>query len=142
VESASDVEAMRLIRNSAREWMTNDPRPIGKAQQEIWWEAHKDTVQAFVYGLGDRTIGYGLLVPAPENSPGGLWCTLALIPSERGKGFGTLIYQHLVAKAGQPVWAEIFSKNYASIRAAEKAGFRRITSSNNRLIMCTQEVRA
>jgi RimJ/RimL family protein N-acetyltransferase len=71
----------------------------------------------------------GLLKVFPTDSKKASEVTLIVAKSHRGQGLGTQAYRHarkVVPLASQKLTANIGSKNIASIKAARKAGFKRI----------------
>lgn len=114
-----DVETLRLIRNSGREWMTRDTREIGRDQQRQWWQAHGQKMQVYLFSEADTDIGYGLL--RYDNNR--LWCSLAVLPRYQRQGYGTAIYRWLALSTDENVYAEILADNTPSIRACLRAGY-------------------
>lgn len=120
VTTDDDVEMLRVIRNSGRQWMTRMTSEITREQQRTWWEARDPVVcPIWIASVAQTTIGYGLL----RRDGGRWWASLAVRPSMRGQGFGTQIYRYLALATPEDVWAEIYADNTASLRAALRAGF-------------------
>ncbi len=121
VTTNEDLETLRQIRNSGRQWMTRDPSEITPEQQRAWWASldHAST-KVWLFSESATDVGYGLL--RLEN--GRAWCSLAVLPRHQGHGYGTAIYRWLaLSQFGWSIWAEILADNTPSIRAALRAGF-------------------
>ena len=121
VLSQDDVEELRVIRNSGRQWMTRDTSEIAPEQQRAWWE-HLDHAgtKVYLFRIAETSIGYGLI----RLERGRVWCSLAVLPRYQGHGYGTQIYQYLALSQPQwDVYAEILADNTPSIRACLSAGF-------------------
>lgn len=116
----ADGELIRQIRNSGRQWMTRDAREIGRDEQRTWW-ARRDAaaVPIWIASIAATPIGYGLLRADSERT----WCSLAVLPRERGRGYGSAIYTFLAHATAADVYAEILADNTPSIRACLRAGY-------------------
>lgn len=121
VKTLEDVETLRQIRNSGRQWMTRHTAEITPERQQAWWkDACRDANLAlWLFSVAQTDIGYGLL--RRENDR--LWCSLAVLPRHQGQGYGTQIYRYLALSTTQDVWAEILADNTASIKACLNAGY-------------------
>lgn len=121
VKTPEDVETLRQIRNSGRQWMTRDTSEITSEQQQAWWKnaCHDPALQVWLFSEAATDIGYGLLRRESDQ----LWCSLAVLPRYQGQGYGTAIYRYLALSASESVWAEILADNTPSIRACLKAGY-------------------
>jgi ribosomal protein S18 acetylase RimI-like enzyme len=131
-ETAEDIEAVRVIRNNGREWMTGDTSEIdAERQAEFWRSLDPSLVRLYVAELDGAVVGYGLL---RQPLYGAWWVSLAVAPDHRGRGIGAELYARLAELAGTYVWAEIRRDNIASQRAAEKAGYSRAGSTEGGLL--------
>jgi RimJ/RimL family protein N-acetyltransferase len=120
VHTEKDVETLRVIRNSGRQWMTRDTHEITPAEQRAWWAARAPhDYPIFLFSESNTDVGYGLL----RLEGGRWWCSLAVAPRYRGQGYGTGIYRWLALAISDDVWAEILADNTPSIRAALRAGY-------------------
>ena len=88
----ADAELVRQIRNSGRQWMTQDTAEITEAAQRAWW-ARRDPAACPIWlaSVAATTIGYGLLRRSNDRT----WCSLAILPAHRGRGYGSAIYTWL-----------------------------------------------
>jgi RimJ/RimL family protein N-acetyltransferase len=120
IETDADLETLRQIRNSGRQWMTRDSREITPAEQRAWWAARDpSTCLVFLFREAQTDVGYGLL--RLEN--GRWWCSLAVLPQHQRRGHGAAIYRWLALSVSGDVWAEILADNTPSIRACLRAGY-------------------
>ncbi len=130
VTTDEDVEAMRVIRNAGRQWMTEDQREISVGEQRAWWEksrqrAAKDFLPVVYREQGsDAVVGYGVI----DRRDGDLMVSLAVAPAFRGLGYGRKIYECLARLAGEKVLAVIRADNAPSIAAAKRAGYVHVAS--------------
>lgn len=115
-----DAERLRVLRNTGREWMTGSTEEITTEAQARFWSGHDpERLQAYLFAGGD---GAGVL---SLRADGRWWITLMVDPAKRGHGIGTEIYRllSLAQPLGGVIHAQIRPDNFASIRAAEKAGY-------------------
>jgi RimJ/RimL family protein N-acetyltransferase len=121
VTTLDEVEILRQIRNSGRQWMTRHTAEITIEEQQAWWRTavHDPSLDVWLFRVAETDIGYGLL----RIEKGLEWCSLAVLPRYQGQGYGTQIYRWLALSSDQDVYAEILADNTPSIRAALKAGF-------------------
>lgn len=121
ITTDEDLETLRLIRNSGRQWMTRNTEEITPEQQRAWWEGldHAGT-KIWLFSIAQTDIGYGLV----RLDGGRAWCSLAVLPRHQGHGYGTQIYRYLaLSQQGWNMWAEIYADNTPSLRAALRAGY-------------------
>lgn len=121
ITTDAEVETLRQIRNSGRQWMTRDPRAISAEEQRAWWQQarHDPNLRVWLFSEAATDIGYGLLRLEGDRR----WCSLAVLPRYQGQGYGAAIYRWLALATAEPVWAEILADNTPSIRACLKAGY-------------------
>jgi ribosomal protein S18 acetylase RimI-like enzyme len=136
--STEDVETLRLIRNSCREFMTRDQRAITRAGQQAWWQDRDpETVRCYVFEIAGLAAGYGLI--RLEDGPGGegraAWLSGGLRPVYRGRGLGRPLFQQLIALAPEQPWLEVLVDNERAIRLYTSLGFRVISRSETALTL-------
>jgi RimJ/RimL family protein N-acetyltransferase len=121
VKTLEDVEMLRQIRNSGRQWMTRHTEEISPEQQRDWWKdaCHDPSLDVWLFSVAQTDIGYGLL----RIESGREWCSLAVLPRYQGQGYGTQIYRWIALSTTADVWAEILADNTASIKACLNAGY-------------------
>ena len=121
VTTDADLETLRQIRNSGRQWMTRNTAEITPEQQRAWWKQFKRiSTGVWLFSESSTDIGYGLLRLEGDR----VWCSLAVLPRHQGHGYGTAIYRWLaLSQPGWTIWAEILADNTPSIRACLRAGF-------------------
>jgi RimJ/RimL family protein N-acetyltransferase len=130
VENLSQALQVRKLRNSCRQYLTNNRNHIGILWQVIWYYRYyrgaKNTGKYRLYlGYDDqgRPIGYGALA----KKAGELLATECVAVAYQGRGYGRWILQQLIciaAKENRDLVAEIWSTNERSIGLHEKAGFK------------------
>src|SRR3990167_2083836 len=92
-----DVDAMRLVRNEVREYMTRNRERISVEEQYAWWIRVKDTLEAYLFyvdGISGNPHGYGLV--REENGRGLVSGGLVAM---RGRGVGGQLFQVLLDRA-------------------------------------------
>lgn len=139
VTTDEEVEAMRLIRNAGRKWMTHNQGEISPEKQREWWRHARtlstDDFSAFIYRADKAIVGYGLLVRM-EQAKSTLWVSLAVAPDHQGRGYGTCIYEDLKIRCpDEPIYAEVYHGNVASLSAALKAGYKKIDENEKHYIL-------
>lgn len=119
-----DFEVLRQIRNSCREFFTNNTAEITKEQQHHYAFAARTNpdLRHYLYrppyAVGQPAVGFSRI----ETRGGLAVVTYGLLPEFRGQGLGThLIYLTWLA-AGLPILGEIRKDNERSIRAHRKLG--------------------
>lgn len=136
VETISDAQIVRMIRNSVKEYMTNHSSHITAENQVLWFQRHiKTNNKLYLYiDHNYAPVGYGYLKYDDR-----VWATLGLFEEFFNQGFGTEIYKHLIEE-GRDVWIEIFSNNSPSLIAALKNGFN-IESMNDKIVLLRKDIR-
>ena len=137
VHTDEDVEMLRQIRNSGREWMTRDTAEITPEQQDKWWKARGVAAgNVWLFRESATDVGYGLL---RRDADGRLWCSLAVLKAHQGRGHGAAIYRWLALAVGETVWAEILADNTPSLRAAFRAGFSLMYAADRVAVLAYQK---
>lgn len=126
----ADKEAMRQIRNSCREFMTNSQAEISPAQQDEWWENikhYKNAITPLLAFIPDRAyfkdeaIGYGI---SRVDTSGGRVITGGLLPEFRGQGFGEPLFRELLRWTGIPCHLDVRLTNLPAKKLYAKLGFK------------------
>lgn len=137
-----DARWMWDLYNLAAHEMTRNTRPWTSRDFEAWWATialaddhphwwgwlysltRDPTVANYVVGMGMFHPELGFSQPS---------VTVSVIHRWRNKGVGRLIYTHLAEQAVKVgfkfAWAEIRDRNVASWRAAERAGWTKVTEA-------------
>lgn len=120
-----DAEVVREIRNEGRSWMGSQEL-LSRADQLRWFDrvTRLSPIDFFCYLAGEPPIGYGTV---ERRSDDRLWITLAVRETARGRGVGTRIYAELAGLTSERIYAGIRRDNDASLRAAERAHYQRVT---------------
>lgn len=116
------MERLRQLRNECRKFMTGSTKTITKKQQAAWWAA--EPRRAYLFG----DVGFALI----RREHGVNWITLGLTEKARGTGLGTMIYYSFPGS-----YAKIRLDNLASIRAAQKAGYRPIEQDDEFMVLAS-----
>jgi ribosomal protein S18 acetylase RimI-like enzyme len=130
VASPEQAEVMRVIRNTCREFMTNDRSEISVERQLEWFQSIKDdpfTVPFLFRPDGfEAPIGYGLLRSVEHKLEARWWLSGGLLPEWRGKGYGKVLFgelARLVHQLKQPAWLTVWEDNKPAVRTYESLGF-------------------
>lgn len=140
VTTFEQAELMRQIRNTCREFMTNNNGEISPAQQRAWFQSIKDNqdelrIFPFLYeprrGRGEP-LGYGIIryqgPTGPNLKTEPKWILSGgLLPAWRGKGLGVDLFWELADYVHQAfkatAWLTVWQSNERAWRSYLKAGF-------------------
>lgn len=130
VEKLGDALAVRRLRNSCREHLTNFQAHIGWVQQLRWYLGYyRQARRSGSYRLylwrdeHDLIVGYGAL-SLRDNQ---LLITECVASEHRGRGHGKSILKNLIllaSKENRDLVAEIWATNEPSLTLHEEAGFK------------------
>ena len=131
----ADVERVRQIRNTCREYMTRDTHEISEQEQLHWWCARKPDLRLFLFRLGDKDVGYGLT----REEEGALVVSGGLLPDYRGFGVGHALFRLLVL-TGHPrgrytCRLEVQEDNLPARTVYEAIGFREMRHEDHVITM-------
>lgn len=137
ITNDSEVETLRIIRNTCRNFMTRQTHEIDSQSQQIWWQKLDKSVN-FTYllfksewGVIIHPIGYGYI--RFEN--GEILLTGGLIPEERGKGYGKKLFELMINSSKRynaPIKLEVLNSNVNAFEMYKKLGFQ-IISRDDRI---------
>jgi len=126
VTQLAQAETMRRIRNTCRQFMTNDQREISADEQVRWFQSilGSEVVLPFLYQPPHLAValGYGLLRRIEDR----WWVSGGLLPEHRGRGHGRALFGTLAARVhgfGQTCWLEVLEGNAVARRTYESLGF-------------------
>jgi ribosomal protein S18 acetylase RimI-like enzyme len=117
-----DAMGMRRVRNTCRDFMTRDQSKISIWRQMWWWWTMPFNFKPMVVEEGGRIVGYGLVI----QEDGYALVTGGLLPSHRGRGIGTQLFEYLAMTAeslGVKAALEVLPENHAGLRVYRKLGF-------------------
>jgi ribosomal protein S18 acetylase RimI-like enzyme len=129
VQDEREIEQLRLIRNACKNFMTRNTSEISKEQQLEWYKnIDKNFNKLYllydvIHGVALTTIGYGYI----RVEDGAVLLTGGLIESERGKGYGSILFNHLVKNSkvfNLPIKLELLKTNMVAFSIYNKIGFR------------------
>jgi ribosomal protein S18 acetylase RimI-like enzyme len=138
VETKEDVENLRLMRNVCKNFMTRNTSEISYEQQQQWYQnIDKNNHKLFLLhqiscGVVASIIGYGYI--RVENDV--VLLTGGLIEQERGKGYGTTLFEYLVKNSepfNLPIKLEVLKTNMKAFAVYNKIGFR-VIGDNGKII--------
>ncbi len=121
-----DAEAMRLVRNSCREFMTFDTHEISVEEQQQWFaRLDRQRTEPYVLhqGVETRIIGYGLISRREWDR---WYVSGGLLPEWRGQGYGLRLFRALVdnvRRKNEPCWLAVRPDNERAKRLYESLGF-------------------
>jgi ribosomal protein S18 acetylase RimI-like enzyme len=137
VETESDAEILRVIRNSCKDFMTRDCSYISPEQQQRWFKNLPNTMDLFLlyniqHGVIVDPIGYGLIRKEPTE----YLISGGLLPDARGKGFGSILFEMLLENVGSdlPIKLEVLKSNIKAFVIYNKLGFI-VTHDDGNIIM-------
>lgn len=123
-----EAQAVALIRNECRYFMTNDQREISPLKQKKWFKdfyTKQNPKKYRVWLLKDdkkNIIGYF----AAKEEEEGYYISEAIHETNRGKGMGSFLLKNLISQENfnsKPLYADIFNHNLASISLHQKFDF-------------------
>lgn len=137
IETLDDAMLLRNIRNQCREFMTRDISYISEEQQKRWFMNLKPDFKIYILysvemGLITSPIGYGLIREEGEYSliSGGL------IESERGKGYGSTLFNYLIKNVeNKKIKLEVLKSNTRAFVIYNNLGFRVINDDGEMITM-------
>lgn len=137
IETLDDAMLLRNIRNQCREFMTRDISYISEEQQKRWFTNLKPDFKIYILysvemGLITSPIGYGLIREEGEYSliSGGL------IESERGKGYGSTLFNYLIKNVeNKKIKLEVLKSNTRAFVIYNNLGFRVINDDGEIITM-------
>ncbi len=130
VTRPDQAEQMRVIRNSCREFMTNDRHEITPEEQQAWFDSIHDShlVWPFLYkprptARYPEPFGYGLIRRLGDK----WWLSGGLLPAWRGKGYGTDLFCELAHfvhdQLEDTAYLTVWEHNLVAIATYKKIGF-------------------
>jgi len=121
-----DAITMARIRNTCREYMTNDTSYIGPLRQLRWWWSirHDPSIQPFLFRIGGRAIGFGLIRKVDSRH----FVTGGIRPESRGHGLGRYLFGALCDLVAQPVFLEVLEANQRAQRLYHSLGFKNVAT--------------
>ncbi len=127
IKSLSDSLKVRKIRNECRSFMTNDQSEIGILKQISWYlkiygsKNKTGEITCYLFRSNGQILGYGLIRKVSNKS----WITGGLLKSERGKGFGKILFDSLIGEVpSSEVWLEVLASNAPARKIYEELGFK------------------
>jgi ribosomal protein S18 acetylase RimI-like enzyme len=129
IKNFLDALEIRDIRNQCRNYMTNDTSEINSIQQLLWYfkiykrRNKNGEMTCFLFKSNSANLGFGLI----RKLSGKYWITGGLMPDQRGKGFGKILFRSLIKKIpSSEVWLEVLSSNNIAKKIYKDLGFEKM----------------
>lgn len=128
VSTLEDAQIMRKIRNECRDYMTKSSEYINEDQQETWFESlDKQKIRMFLmhlcyHGVTFNTIGFGYCKNVDDET----YLTGGILEEYRGKGYGKILFNHLVENAKEfnnRITLDVFNNNVRAKKLYHNIGF-------------------
>lgn len=116
------LETIRNIRNSCREFMTNNTNYISEEQQIEWFNSvDHDVLKLYAGRVSGEVVGYGIV----RIEDGDAWLTGAILSSYRGYGYGRRLFVSLISlvPAGVETKLTVRDTNTNAINLYKALGF-------------------
>lgn len=138
-ETLEHAEAMRVVRNSCRTFMTRSTHEISVEEQVEWFRGlDRDQTAPYIGITADAPnpmmIAYGLI----RQIDGKSWLSGGLTPEWRGRGYGRLLFAELtrlVLKRRKTAWLEVRKDNGAAERVYRSLGFVQVEELDYAIVM-------
>jgi RimJ/RimL family protein N-acetyltransferase len=135
IQTETQVEQLRLIRNTCKDGFSHDNDVITPEAQQAWWLRLKlyGDVQAWLYYIIENDygsiVGYGLL----RRDDSKWYSSVAVLPEYAGRGYGGAITADLVRRSDEPVYATARIDNPAACKLHREADWAE-THRDDRLV--------
>lgn len=138
IKSVSDAQVLRRIRNECKDFMTRSTEYITEEKQAEWFnKLDRDNIKLYLmwiahHGVAFEVIGFGYCKKDETET----YLTGGLKEELRGKGYGKVLFSHLLTQAksfNTPITLEVLKTNERAKRLYESLGFSEI-SSDDRII--------
>lgn len=135
VRSNDEVETLRVIRNTCRNFMTRQTHELSSEAQQIWWQRLDKSVNfpylffKLEHGVIVDPIGYGYV--RFEN--GEVLLTGGLVPEVRGQGYGKTLFELMINSSKRynaPIKLEVLNTNINAFGMYKKLGFQILSSDD------------
>jgi GNAT superfamily N-acetyltransferase len=105
VRTASEIELLRIIRNSGADTLSHDAREVTREEQRAFWALHGHEIRAWLYeDESGEVCAAGSLRRRPD---GRLFAWVAVEPRARGRHYSVEIMRHLLDEAApEDVWGQ------------------------------------
>jgi ribosomal protein S18 acetylase RimI-like enzyme len=134
--TVEDVETMRQIRNSCKEYMTRNSNEISTEQQKKWFDSlDPSQYKPFIFKRDENNVGYGLLYFDSDD----IFLTGGLLPDYRNFGYGKILFSCLIDKSNdynRPIKLEVLKTNIRAVKTYESLGFKLYSENDFVYKMC------
>lgn len=117
------LNQLREIRNSCREYMTGNQNEIQWHEQEKWFselDHENNWYWLFKEALNLKPIGFVGL----NRREGSMWATYGIVPEKRGQGWGRELVEFSCWAAQEELNIHVLVSNERAIKLYKKCGFR------------------
>ena len=125
-----NLKLLRQIRNECRSFMTRDNSEISKKQQAKWFGTlNKEEYKPFIFIKNGLALGYGAI----KIEGTGVLISGGLLSKYRGHGYGKVLFEHLIKKAGdlkRNIELEVLRNNIRAIKVYQWLGFTTISKTD------------
>jgi ribosomal protein S18 acetylase RimI-like enzyme len=136
-----ELEAARLIRNSVRQFMTNNTEMITESEQIEWYSSlDHERLRLFLYFSQDRAIGYGII---NRQDASAALLTGAILEEYQGQGHGKKLFQTLIDLTNDDQFVpelDVLSTNNKAINLYRSLGFVETAEHNGVVSMVRRTV--
>lgn len=128
IEDINEAQIMRLIRNECREFMTKSTEIISREDQQKWFsELDRDNIKMYIMyesllGIVFSPVGFGYCRHVDDET----YLTGGLMDFARGKGYGKILFKHLLEKAktfNTRITLEVLQTNIVAQKLYTSIGF-------------------
>lgn len=128
IESLSDAQVMRQIRNDCREYMTKSTVYISEENQKNWFNnLDQDKIKMFLmwnvhHGVIFEIMGFGYCRNVDDET----YLTGGILENYRNKGYGKKLFSHLLEEAksfNTKITLEVLNSNARAEKVYRSIGF-------------------
>lgn len=128
VEDINEAQIMRNIRNECREFMTKNTDYISEADQHAWFsQLDRANIKMYIvyesfHGVVFSPVGFGYCRHVDDET----YLTGGLLREVRGRGYGRILFQHILNKAkdfNTKITLEVLNTNIVAQNLYKSLGF-------------------
>lgn len=128
VEDINEAQIMRNIRNECRDYMTKNTDYISEADQHAWFnQLDRDNIKMYIvyesfHGVVFSPVGFGYCRHVDDET----YLTGGLLREVRGRGYGRILFQHILNKAkdfNTKITLEVLNTNIVAQNLYKSLGF-------------------
>jgi ribosomal protein S18 acetylase RimI-like enzyme len=140
VENLAEALQIAEVRNSGRDYLTNDGEYISANVQAVWYDnvyldKHSDgELDAYIGHEYHLPVAYGMIAYKDK----ALWLTGVIAPEYQGRGYGRTLFDFLANTAnetGETVMLDVLNSNERARRLYDSLGFMAVGGDERKTIM-------